>query len=81
MHLAYAEVFIINENGMIIAFEHCKSKAFSDIAPALERIWTAQDPTVDTEVLWTDNVRGDKNALEQLYKKKKPGKSILIGQV
>lgn len=80
VHLAYAEMFVINENSMVVGFQHCKTKSFEDCKPALQRIWS-QQRDITTEVVWTDNVRSDKNSIYSLYKEFKPDASLLVGQV
>ena len=79
--MAYAEMFLINENAMVVGFEHCKSKSFADVKPALERIWNVQSPQVSTQVVWTDNVQGDRNGIQQTYEQIRPGVSVEVGQV
>ena len=81
IHLAYAELFVINENGMVVGFEHCKSKSFDDVQPALKRIWNAQGPQVVTQVVWTDNVQSDKRGIQTTYHNIKPGCTVDVGQV
>ena len=80
VQLSYAEMFVINENSIIVEFQHCKSKSFEDCRPVLERIWSKQTEIL-TDVVWTDNVRSNRNALCALYKEYKPEASLLVGQV
>ena len=80
VHLSYAEVFVINENGMVVGFEHCRSKSFNDLEPALDRIWTAQIPTISTEVVWTDNVNSDEALLKECYRRHRPSAIMQVGQ-
>ena len=79
--MSYAEVFVLNENGMVIGFEHCKSKSFSDLQPALERIWSTQSPAVSTDVVWTDNVNSDEALLRNCYHQYRPSADLKVGQV
>lgn len=81
VHLSYAEAFVINENGMVVGFEHCKTKSFEDLKPSLERIWSVQSPTIKTSVVWTDNVHADAALLRKCYKEYRPEADLQVGQV
>ena len=66
---------------MIVGFQHCRDKSFDSAKPALERIWSVQHPDVETQVVWTDDVRADEKKLKECYKAYKPQSSLIVGQV
>lgn len=72
---------MINENGMVVGFHHCKNKAFEKLKPALHRIWSKQHPSIKTHIVWTDDVRSDGSLLKRLYKIYRPECELRIGQV